>query len=129
MKFKKGCTPWNKGVKGKQVAWNKGKKMKPHTKEHREKISKSMMNNNNNPDFGGGTFNRLSPKQQEQVRRKLSRTLSKYHKRLWRNMSFEEKFARIKSFSDGNRRYWDNLTDEQRREHGRKSWASRRGHV
>lgn len=34
--FKTGHTPWNKGKKGVQVAWNKGV---PHTREAREKMS------------------------------------------------------------------------------------------
>lgn len=39
-KANKGRTPWNKGLKGAQVAWNKGKKWSPET---RKKLSESHM--------------------------------------------------------------------------------------
>jgi hypothetical protein len=36
--------PWNKGKTGVQVAWNKGKKLKPHTEEFKEKVSATLKN-------------------------------------------------------------------------------------
>ena len=41
MPQKKGCTPWNKGKKGLQQAWNKNLKTGELSKKHKEKISLS----------------------------------------------------------------------------------------
>lgn len=40
--FKKGLIPWNKGTKGLQIAWNKGKKW---SKKTRKKISEANLKN------------------------------------------------------------------------------------
>ena len=34
--------PWNKGLKGAQVGWNKGLKLEPMTEEEKEKRSKTL---------------------------------------------------------------------------------------
>jgi hypothetical protein len=38
----KGVEPWNKGLKGVQVGWNKGLKLEPMTDEEKEKRSKTL---------------------------------------------------------------------------------------
>lgn len=38
----KGRIPWNKGLRGQQIAWNKGKILGSHTKNHNLKISKAL---------------------------------------------------------------------------------------
>ena len=62
-RFEKGCTAWNKGAKGKQVAWNKGKKL---STEHRKKAVRNLKNNT------GETFS-------EETKKKISTSL-KGHK-------------------------------------------------
>ena len=42
----KGKTPWNKGIKGQQVAWNKGKKLPLRSEETKEKIRQSLLRRN-----------------------------------------------------------------------------------
>jgi hypothetical protein len=39
---RKEVNPWNKGLKGVQVGWNKGLKLKPMTEEEKEKRSKTL---------------------------------------------------------------------------------------
>ena len=39
---RKGKAPWNKGLKGAQVGWNKGLKLEPMTEEEKEKRSKTL---------------------------------------------------------------------------------------
>lgn len=39
---RKGIDPWNKGLKGVQVGWNKGLKLEPMTEEEKEKRSKTL---------------------------------------------------------------------------------------
>ena len=43
MAFAKGHSTWNKGKKGLQIGWSKGKKLPKLSEEHRKKISKSLM--------------------------------------------------------------------------------------
>ncbi len=46
----KGKEPWNKGKKGLQVAWNKGKKMGPMSDEERKKRSDTLKERYKNED-------------------------------------------------------------------------------
>lgn len=54
---RKGLAPWNKGTKGKQVAWNKGLlgcgSTVPHTEEWNRKISIALSGKNNGSWCGG----------------------------------------------------------------------------
>ena len=45
-----GMIPWNKGIKGVQKAWNKGKKTGPMSDEYKIKISNSLKNKNTEQD-------------------------------------------------------------------------------
>lgn len=71
----KGRSPWNKGKKGLQVAWNKGK---PHTPETLRKISEAVKGENH-PNFGKSHT--------LETRRKMSETRTSPHyasaKRYW----------------------------------------------
>jgi hypothetical protein len=65
-KFTKGFTPWNKGLKGKQTAWNKGKgefrtkegiesfKNKMRGRTAHNKGIHSLLNGDKNPNWKGG---------------------------------------------------------------------------
>ena len=51
--FKKGFVPWNYGLIGVQVSTRKGKKLKPLSSGHKEKISKAV-SKENHPMWKGG---------------------------------------------------------------------------
>jgi len=57
---KKGSTPWNKGKKGLQKAWNKDLKLTPLTDEHKNKL-KDATSKDKNGNWKGGYSSRNIP--------------------------------------------------------------------